>query len=203
MRPLIDTSATAAAIFWPVFLGWGLVEWRWIAPERRERRREGRRRSAADKGTAPLFFLAIYGGFAFAFLAAYRARWAAIGGPRWLVFAAGIAAIVAGVAVRQWAIHTLGRFHTSEVRILEGHTVVTDGPYRVIRHPSYAGGLLSDVGLCLALGNWLSLVIFAGGIGAVMIRRITVEEEALRTGLAPGEYDRYAAGRKRMIPGVW
>jgi len=38
---------------------------------------------------------------------------------------------------------------------------------------------------------------------AVMLRRIAVEEDALRRGLGPGEYERYAAGRPRLVPGIW
>ncbi|MBV9283834.1 MAG: isoprenylcysteine carboxylmethyltransferase family protein [Acidimicrobiia bacterium] len=110
---------------------------------------------------------------------------------------------MAGIAVRQWAIHTLGHLFTREVRIQEGHTVVAAGPYRVVRHPSYAAGLVSDLGFGLALGNWLSVVTCVLPILAVMIRRIRVEEEALREGLGDGVYDEYASGRARLIPGIW
>ena len=147
--------------------------------------------------------VAIYGGFALAFLAAYQARWAAIGGPRWLSFSLGVALMVAGIAGRQWAIHTLGPLFTREVRIQDGHTLVTVGPYRVVRHPSYAAGLVSDAGVGLALGNWLSLVFAVVPILVVMVRRIRVEEDALRRGLGADVYDRYAATRARLIPGVW
>ena len=171
--------------------------------EARRLRKAGLGRSREDKGTAGQFFLAIYGGFALAFLAAYNATWAAIGGPRWLPFGLGIALTVAGIAVRQWSISTLGHLFTRQVRIQEGHTVVTTGPYRLVRHPSYAAGLLSDFGFGLALGNWLSIVLLVAPILAVMIRRIGVEEEALRDGLGEGVYDQYAAGRARLIPGIW
>jgi protein-S-isoprenylcysteine O-methyltransferase len=203
LRPLIDTNAVAAALFWPVFVAWGVMEWGQSAAERRRFRLAGKGRSAEDRGTAGLFFVAIYAGFALAFVAAYTATWAAIPGPRWLWFGVGMTFIVAGNIVRQWSVHTLGPLFTREVRVQEGHTLVTAGPYRIVRHPSYAAGLVADAGVGFALGNWLSIVAVTGCIFAAMVRRISVEEDALRNGLGPGEYERYAAGRARLLPGVW
>jgi protein-S-isoprenylcysteine O-methyltransferase len=203
VRPLFDRDATAAAVFWVVFFGWGLLELGGSWAEIRRLRRSGERHSAADKGTAPLFFVAIYGGFGLAFLAAYEATWAAVPGPRWVSFAFGVALMVAGIAVRQWAIQTLGPFFTREVRIQEGHSLVAAGPYRLVRHPSYAAGLLSDAGFGLALGNWLSILAAVVPILAVMLRRIRIEEDALRRGLGADVYDQYAANRARLVPGIW
>jgi protein-S-isoprenylcysteine O-methyltransferase len=200
---LIDTSATAASLFWTVFVAWGVLEWGESWAERRRIRQRGEAYPHQDKSTAQLLFAAIYGGMALAFLAAYEARWAAIGGPRWLWLGLGLGLIVVGIAVRQWAIHTLGRLFARRVRIQEAHTLITSGPYRVVRHPSYAGGLLSDAGLGLALGNWLSVVVVVGCILAAMVRRIAVEEDALRRGLGAGEYERYAVRTARLVPGIW
>ncbi|MBV9284494.1 MAG: hypothetical protein JO176_07750, partial [Acidimicrobiia bacterium] len=79
MQPLFESNSTAAVIFWVVFFGWGALEWGGTAAEARRLRRSGVGRSPRDKGTARQFILAIYGGFALAFLAAYAATWAAIG----------------------------------------------------------------------------------------------------------------------------
>jgi len=203
VRPLFDSNAVAAGLFWVVFFGWGLLEMGGSAVEMRRMRQRGQGRASEDKGTAPLFVVAIYGGLALAFLAAYEATWASIPSPRWASFGSGLTLIVVGVAGRQWAIHTLGPFFTREVRILRDHALVTAGPYRVVRHPSYAAGQLSDLGLGLALGNWLSIVAAVGPILAVTVRRIGVEEDALRRGLGPGVYEQYASGRARLVPGVW
>ena len=54
-----------------------------------------------------------------------------------LAVGVGLAAIVGGLAVRLWAIRTLGRFFTSTVMVQSGQTVVEAGPYRVLRHPSF------------------------------------------------------------------
>jgi len=80
--------------------------------------------------------------------------------------------------------------------------VITDGPYRLIRHPGYAGAILVRAGFGLALGNWMSvaLAVLAPLIG--VIYRIRVEETALFDALGD-DYRSYAAGRKRVIPFVW
>lgn len=102
MLPLFDDHAWAAVVFWTVFFGWGVLEWGGGWRERRRLRQSGVRGSPDDRGTAPLFFIAINGGFALAFLFAYQATWAAIGGPRWLSFALGIVLMVTGIAGRQF-----------------------------------------------------------------------------------------------------
>ena len=108
----------------------------------------------------------------------------------------------AGIAIRQWAVVILGRFFTIEVRIHPGQTVVERGPYRWVRHPAYAGMIVTFVGIGLALGNWLALAVAAVVPTAGLVLRIRVEERALLDGL--GEpYRRFAAGRPRLFPGVW
>ena len=120
----------------------------------------------------------------------------------WFCFAAGVTAIVLGSLGRQWAISTLGRFFTLNVQISDDQRVVTNGPYRWVRHPSYTADLLAFTGIGLALGNWLALLAaFALPLLGLLVR-IHVEERALLTNL--GEpYRAYAQGRKRLVPRVW
>ncbi len=75
-------------------------------------------------------------------------------------------------------------------------------PYRVIRHPGYAGILLVVVGLGFVLNNWASLLILVLAIAGGLVYRITVEERALSSDLG-GRYQSYAQGRKRLVPFVW
>jgi protein-S-isoprenylcysteine O-methyltransferase Ste14 len=121
---------------------------------------------------------------------------------RWLLFGLGVALIVTGSAVRLWAITTLGRWFTYDVRVTEGQPVVETGPYRWVRHPSYTGVLLVVFGLGLALGNWLSLLFVLVLPTLGLVRRIRVEEAAL-LGTIGEPYERYAAERSRLFPGVW
>jgi protein-S-isoprenylcysteine O-methyltransferase Ste14 len=128
-------------------------------------------------------------------------NWAIAGSWRATV-ALGIALVAAGVALRLWAAGTLGRFFTQSVIITPGHTVVAAGPYRYVRHPGYAGLLVSMVGLALTLANWASVVITIVGFFIAHVPRIRVEEHALEDHLGH-EYRAYERSHKRLIPGVW
>ena len=113
---------------------------------------------------------------------------------RWLCFGAGVTAIVSGSLARQWSISTLGRFFTLNVQISEDQRVVTNGPYRWVRHPSYTADLLAFTGIGLALGNWLAFLAAATLPLLGLLVRIHVEERALLTNL--GEpYRAYANGK--------
>jgi protein-S-isoprenylcysteine O-methyltransferase Ste14 len=104
-----------------------------------------------------------------------------------------------GVAIRHLAIRTLGRFYSHHVMRQDGHQVVTHGPYRVIRHPAYAGMLLAHIGFTAFFLNPVSMVAFVL-LAAAVIYRILVEEGPLW--VIPG-YPDYAIGRARLLPGVW
>jgi protein-S-isoprenylcysteine O-methyltransferase Ste14 len=82
-----------------------------------------------------------------------------------------------------------------------GQRVISTGPYRIVRHPMYAGGLLYIIGMPLLLGSWLGLLVLPLIVGALSVR-IFIEEAALRQGL-PGYGDYAARVRYRLIPGVW
>ena len=82
-----------------------------------------------------------------------------------------------------------------------GQKVISTGPYRIVRHPMYAGALLYMLGMPLLLGSWLGLAVLPLIIGFLTIR-IFIEERALRKDL-PG-YDEYAARvRYRLVPYIW
>jgi len=68
-----------------------------------------------------------------------------------------------------------------------------------LRHPAYSGGLLTMVGIGLAMGNWLSLLAIMLVLLPAYGYRIGVEERALK-GRFGESYDRYAASRWRLIP---
>lgn len=122
-------------------------------------------------------------------------------GPPWPPLAAGLALYVVGQALRGWAIATLGDWFQGALVVQDDQRVVESGPYRVIRHPAYAGGILRAAGTGLVLDNWLSLALLLVAMIAFAAVRIRREEEILRTGLAQyGEYERRTA---RIVPGIW
>ena len=123
------------------------------------------------------------------------------GGLAWPVVA-GLALMVAGIGLRAWSIVTLGRFFQYQIKVQPGHQVVTSGPYRFVRHPSYTGIAMVLAGIALASGDVWSLLAVAVLGGAGLTVRIRAEERQLNQALG-AEYERFAAGRKRLVPGVW
>ena len=112
------------------------------------------------------------------------------------------ALFAAGLALRWYAIVHLGRFFTVDVAIAPDHQVVDTGPYRWVRHPSYAGALTAFAGLALATANVLSVALLLVPVVAVFLHRIRVEETALRAALGEA-YVRYALRTKKLIPLVY
>ena len=123
------------------------------------------------------------------------------GGLDW-PFVAGIVLIIAGIGLRAWSIASLGRFFQYQITVQPGHHVVTKGPYRYVRHPSYTGIALVLAGVALACDDVWALLVVAvlGGLGLYV--RIRTEERQLTKALGD-EYEHFAAGRKRLVPGVW
>lgn len=116
--------------------------------------------------------------------------------------ALGVILLIAGLAIRWYAIIYLGRFFTVNVAIASDHKLVDGGPYRRVRHPSYTGALMAFLGLGLCLGNWLAIFALTVPIYLVFLRRMRVEEAALLQGLGT-PYQSYMQRTKRLIPGVY
>lgn len=115
---------------------------------------------------------------------------------------AGLLASTASLALSGWAMAE-NTFFSEVVRIQEdrGHRVVTSGPYRVVRHPSYAGNIVAWPCIALALGSWFA-VLLSAVIVVLFIVRTAWEDRALQTGLEG--YTEYAERvRYRLVPGLW
>jgi protein-S-isoprenylcysteine O-methyltransferase len=107
-----------------------------------------------------------------------------------------------GLAVRWWAIVTLGRFFTVDVTVEKDHELVECGPFRWVRHPSYTGVLLAFVGWALTLRNWVAILVVLVPIFVAFVRRMNVEEQAL-TGALGGRYQDYMRRTKRLVPFIY
>ncbi len=114
----------------------------------------------------------------------------------------GVVVMWAGLATRVWAVAALGGAFRTTVEVDRDQAVVTTGPYKWIRHPSYAGLLLIVAGLGLALGNWLSMVACLVLPLPALAWRIHVEEAELRRVLGDA-YRAYQTSTARLIPGRW
>jgi protein-S-isoprenylcysteine O-methyltransferase Ste14 len=114
----------------------------------------------------------------------------------------GVIVMWLGLATRVWAIAALGAAFRTTVEVDPGQLVVSSGPYKWIRHPSYTGLLLITAGFGLAVGNWLAL---AAGLLLPLpgiVWRIRVEEAELERVLGDA-YGSYRARTTRLIPWLW
>ncbi|HEY3940960.1 MAG TPA: isoprenylcysteine carboxylmethyltransferase family protein [Acidimicrobiales bacterium] len=120
----------------------------------------------------------------------------------WPLYVVGIALAVGGLTFRLWAVATLGRFFQPRLVVQHDHRLVTDGPYRLVRHPSYLGPILMLLGVGLVGDRWIGLAICTVLPVAAYAYRIVVEEHLLVSGLGP-PYQAYRGRTWRLAPGIW
>jgi protein-S-isoprenylcysteine O-methyltransferase Ste14 len=110
--------------------------------------------------------------------------------------------IVLGYGFSSWALIE-NRFFAGTVRIQteRGHHVISTGPYRIVRHPGYAGGLFGYVFIPLLLDSfwaWIPTMLLA----VVMVVRTALEDKTLQAEL-PGYKEFAQKTRYRLLPGIW
>jgi len=173
----------------------------WVVVEVRQStvRRTGTR--VADRGSRRVLRAATVVGIVLASIAARAAPGLAIGSSATVAWC-GLVLMWCGIGLRLWCFRSLGRYFTFTVQTSGDQPVITDGPYRVIRHPSYAGIMLAVLGIGLLSGNWLSLVALVDSVGIGVVYRIDVEDRALLSDLGD-DYREYAATHKRLVPYLW
>ena len=114
----------------------------------------------------------------------------------------GIVFIFGGFLFRYYSIRILGRFFTSKVEIQSDHELVQEGPYKIIRHPSYTGAWFSMVGVSLLFQSKIGLVFTIFIYFLIYIYRIECEEKALQ-GMFGEKYRRYQEKTWRMFPYIY
>jgi protein-S-isoprenylcysteine O-methyltransferase Ste14 len=113
----------------------------------------------------------------------------------------GLAVGLAGAALLVWACVLLGRFLMHAATVREDHAIIESGPYRLVRHPVYAGylALLLGTGVAsLNVGLWLFWPVSLLGI----LIQATSEEQLLGERFGQS-YERYARRTGRLVPGFW
>ena len=113
-----------------------------------------------------------------------------------------VALAVCSVSLTHWAVRTLGRQWSLDARLIEGHELVTRGPYRYVRNPIYSGmlGMLIATTLTVSrpIGAVAAVIVFCAG----SVVRIRAEERLLRT--AFGEtWEAWARRTPAFVPGIW
>jgi protein-S-isoprenylcysteine O-methyltransferase Ste14 len=197
MKPYFDTHSAGILLLIALLAWFGMEaiqfarQWRW----RKGATRIGRRSFWLGFGACLIVTnVALYLGPSAFPAAAIR--------PGAAAFASGMAIMAGGVVLRGWSFYALGRYFTAVIKVSPDQPVVNNGPYRWLRHPSYAGGLLAEIGIAVTAANWVSVAVFAVAWTAIIAWRIHIEETALLSALGD-KYRSYALHHKRLIPLVW
>lgn len=112
----------------------------------------------------------------------------------------GVAMVIAGLAFTVWARLHLGRNWSATVTVKRDHELVTDGPYRLVRHPIYTGLILAFIGSALARNEWrgvLAVVI----VFVALWRKLKLEERWMTETFGVA-YTRYRERVHALIPGL-
>jgi protein-S-isoprenylcysteine O-methyltransferase len=164
-------------------------------------RRSGRAARSADFGSLRALWGVIFvcitaATLCYVFVPAAQLKWL------WPLQPLGVALFAAGALIRGYSIIYLGRFFSVNVAVSPDHHVVDTGPYRLVRHPSYAGLSLLLLGLGLSYANWLSLLLAIVPPMIMLRRRIKIEEAVLRGALGDA-YIAYCERTKQLIPFIY
>jgi protein-S-isoprenylcysteine O-methyltransferase Ste14 len=183
------------SLAYPTLVCWALLE----AGLRVHEAVRGRGGSNRDRGSRVLIAISLGTAIAAAGIAASVAPSLRI---PVAVQAFGVIVMSVGLATRVWAVAALGGAFRTTVEVDADQAVVTTGPYKWIRHPSYAGLLLLVAGLGLAIGNWLSAAACLALPLPALAWRIRVEEAELSRVLGDA-YRAYQTRTARLIPRRW
>jgi protein-S-isoprenylcysteine O-methyltransferase Ste14 len=112
----------------------------------------------------------------------------------------GLIILIVGALVREWAIALLGRFFARTVEIEKGHRLITDGPYRLVRHPAYTGMVMMYAGIVLGLATWVGTAFMLLMTLIPTVYRIRVEEKVLVENFGE-QYLDYMHRTWRIFPG--
>jgi protein-S-isoprenylcysteine O-methyltransferase Ste14 len=177
---------------------WLLLEFSLVIRDRVQ----GKGRTEKDKGTRNYTLLSIIISMILSLFIMQNTDFSFVGKTIDLFIWLGAIAIVVGLAIRVWAILTLGNSFRTTIETYQGQYVVKDGPYKLIRHPSYSGAMLICLGYGIAFQNWLSLIILIVIPSMAILYRIPYEEAELVNVLGEA-YSDYQKKTKKLIPFIW
>ncbi len=96
----------------------------------------------------------------------------------WLTFA-GMTMVLVSIGGRNWAIRTLGVYHSIHIEIRNDHELIRSGPYKFIRNPYYLSNMIEAIGLPLTVNAWFAISISSFVYIPLLILRMILEERAL------------------------
>ncbi len=156
--------------------------------------------SQADLRGEVVFRVIFFSGVLMLPLAQSLAPGAVLQGP--VPFLVGTALGWLGLLLRWWSFATLGTYFTTVLKTSADQIIVSRGPYRFLRHPSYAGLLAAFLGCSLMLGNWIGVCASSSLVLASLLYRILREERAMVRAFGDA-YLGFAHERARLVPFVW
>ena len=194
MRPL-PFVWPYALVFWAVYVWAFGPEWRIV----REGVKGSRSAESPDSGSLRLLLTGQWIALMAAFLLAFFHVWAFPAGVIRPLFALGVTLLLLGSLLRRYCWRTLGEYFTGDVRARVDQPVIRTGPYRLVRHPSYTGGIMMFIGIGLALGSIPGFLLLTLTTIVAYGYRVAVEERALVEAI--GEpYRSYMSESRRFIP---
>lgn len=116
---------------------------------------------------------------------------------RWM----GVLLFAVGLGLVFWSGLALSHLYSPEVTLQEDHHLVTNGPYRIIRHPRYLGVLLMAPGLALTFRSWIGLIASTLAV-AVIWFRILDEEKLMHTAFGV-EWEAYCKRSWHLLPYIY
>ncbi|MEO8087963.1 MAG: isoprenylcysteine carboxylmethyltransferase family protein [Bacteroidota bacterium] len=118
----------------------------------------------------------------------------------WTIIGASL--LIVGTFFRLYAIYVLGKYFSSTVQIKEEHKIISIGPYKYLRHPSYTGAYLAMLGSAVFLHSIIGILIF--GIGMLFVYRLRIKtEEQTLINKFKDEYLNYSEHTYKMFPLIW
>ena len=116
--------------------------------------------------------------------------------------AISVGLVILGSILFVWARRTLGRHYSGHVSVKKEQKLVQSGPYRIIRHPAYAGYLFMALGLALGYSSLLGFVSTLLILLPAAVYRIRVEDRLLAEHFGT-QFEEYVRKKKRLLPGIW
>lgn len=114
----------------------------------------------------------------------------------------GLILVIVGTGVLVWARLFLRNMYSGHVQVLSDHKLIATGPYQYVRHPSYAGFLLTALGIVVGYGSILGMIAIPLLLLPGLAYRIRIEENLLQDHFGQ-EFQAYARRVKKLIPGIW
>lgn len=164
-----------------------------------KRRLRGGPTAEKEKTQKIIMFFATLGFIALLVVPAldHRFRWSSV--PLYMVIAGDILTALGLYVV--FLVYKENPFGSATIEVAHDQTVISTGPYAIVRHPMYAGSMLYLLGMPLALGSYWGLLVLAAML-PILIWRLFDEERFLSKNL-PGYTDYCAKIRWRLMPGVF